>query len=138
MCHKGAGERPASHEPAPLGVPLRVGLRGIRFTAKWGHQVQQRVLRGPAEECQQESHAEARGTLPLWAKGRLEALRQAEPDPLGKPTRAGRGSRARARASTPRSARGPPPAILPHSEPSQAVGWLFALWPRLPGSSWVG
>lgn len=42
-----------SHEPASLGVtPHIIALLGIHLTAQWGHQVQQRVLRGTAKKCQ--------------------------------------------------------------------------------------
>lgn len=62
------GRAAASHKPAPLGVPLRVPLLGVHLAAKWGYQVQQRVLGGLAEQCQQKGHTEARGALALWVK----------------------------------------------------------------------
>lgn len=115
---RGAGEWQASHEPAPLGVPLHIPLLGIHVAAKWGHQVQQRVLGGPAEERQQEGHTKARGALTLWAKSRLGTLCQAEPDPLSKPISAGRGSR-----STPHLPYGPPSCYPVTLRTDWGAGW---------------
>lgn len=129
-----AREGPASHEPAPLGVPLHVPLLHVHLAAQWGHQVQQRVLGGPAEERQQEGHAEARGALTLWAKSGLETLCQAEPDPLGKPIFTGRGSWFTPTCPT------EPPCYPSHSGLSGGQGGGMApcaLTPT-PRSSWVG
>lgn len=95
----GPGRRPASHEPAPLGVPLRVPLLGVCLTAERGHQVQQRVLGGSSEERQQESHAKAGGTLTLWAKGRMTLSQPSRTSSAGLPLWGGASDRARAWAA---------------------------------------
>lgn len=131
---------PASHEPAPLGVPLHVPLLGIHFAAEWGHQVQQRVLRGPAEERQQEGDAEARGALTLGMKDRLETLWQAERGLVSEPSSAGRRSGSRMRAHTPHLPYGLPPALLSLPGPSggQGGGMALGMLAPTPRSSWVG
>lgn len=120
------GRAAASHKPAPLGVPLRVPLLGVHLAAKWGHQVQQRVLRGLAEERQQKGHTEARGTLALWVKT-VETCVAEPPTPANPPPWEGSWTRASDPPCTPPA----PFPVLFHSEPVENELWTQP-WVFLP------